>query len=257
MRKRGFIPFLFLLLGCGSCATFPVSPPPPPPEELLVRIQARSQNLLGLKGLAYVQVSAPGKSFRVQEVILARRPADLRLESLSPLGNPQFYLATDGRELNLYNPGENRYYRGRTNARYFSSLLPLPLDPEEIVTLLLGSFPILPHSGSSVHFEPQENLWILELNDSSREAVQTLGVEPQSGQVSYTEYRLRGVTRRLSFGDFRVLSNLSFPYQIHFEAPESKTKLRVEYTDAEINPVWERGDFHLPVPRGAQIIPLE
>jgi len=223
---------------------------------LLSRIQKRFQDLQGLRGLAHVRFSSPGKSFRLQEVILARRPAFMRLETLSPLGNPQFYLVTDGRDLSMYNPGENRYYRGRTDARYFSSLLPLPLDPEEIVSLLLGGFPILPHEEASVRFDPQENLWILDLSDPQG-TTQTLGVEPQSGQVFYMEYRLKGVTRRLSFEDFRASASHSFPYRILFDSPESRTHLTVEYTDVEINPAWTDEDFHLSVPRGAQILPLE
>ncbi len=252
MRKWGLLPFLFLLLLCGSCATLPISPPPPSPEELLSRIHERSQDLQGLRGLAHIRVSSPGRNFRTQEVILARRPASLRLESLSPLGNPQFYLVTDGRELNMYDPGGNRYYRGQVSARHFSSLLPLNLEADEIVTLLLGSFPILPHEKASVSFDPKENLWILDLD-----ARQTVGMEPQSGRVLYTEYRLGTNTRRLSFDDFRSASNRSFPYRILFESPESKTRITVEYTDVEINPGWENEDFHLPVPRGARIIPLE
>ncbi len=257
MRRWGPFPFLLLLLFCGSCVTLPLAPPPPLPEELLSRVQKRFQDLQGLRGLAHVRFSAPGKSFRTQEVILAKRPAFMRLETLSPLGNPQFYLVTDGRDLSMYNPGENRYYRGRADARYFSSLLPLPLDPEEIVSLLLGSFAVLPHGEASVRFDPQEKLWILDLSDSSRGTTQILGVEPQSGQVFYTEYRLRGITRRLSFEDFRVSANHSFPHRILFDSPESRTHLTVEYTDVEINPVWADEDFHLPVPRGAQIVPLE
>ena len=257
MSKWGFLPFLFLLFWCSSCTTLPIGPPPPLPEELLSRIQERFQTLQGLKGLAHVRVSAPGKSFRTQQVILAKRPSSLRLESLSPLGNPQFYLVIDGQELNMYNPGENRYYRGPVKARFFSSLLPLSMDPEEIIALFLGSFPILPHDDASVRQDPRENLWILDLNNSSREERQTLGVDPQSGQVLYTEYRLRGVTRRLSFEDFRASSNHSFPYRILFDSPESRTQLTIEYTDVETNPVWANEDFHLSIPRGAQIIPLE
>ncbi|RPJ41380.1 MAG: hypothetical protein EHM27_06205, partial [Deltaproteobacteria bacterium] len=112
MRKRG--PFLFLfLLWCTSCATLPREPSPAPiPEELIARLRAHSQTLQGLKGLAHVRVSAPGKNFTTQEVIFARRPGFLRLETLSPLGTPLFYFATNGQDLSMYHPGENRYYKG-------------------------------------------------------------------------------------------------------------------------------------------------
>jgi outer membrane lipoprotein-sorting protein len=61
----------------------------------------------------------------------------------------------------------------------------------------------------------------------------------------------------LSFSDFRPAPNLQVPYRIHFESPESKTQLTVEYTDLETNPSWEESDFHLPVPRGTEVIHLQ
>jgi outer membrane lipoprotein-sorting protein len=256
MRKWSFLPFL--LLWCSSCATLPVgSPSPPPPEKLLSQIQDRFQARQGVKGLAHVRVSAPGKYFAAQEVIFARRPGFLRLESLSPLGNPQFYLVTNGPDLFIYNTGENRYYRGGAMARHFPSILPVILEPEEIVNLLLGTFPILPYEEISVNYDSQEDLWFLQLTRFSGKERQTLGVHPQSGNVLYAEYRLHGATRRLSFADFRPAQNLQIPYRIHFESPESKTQLTVEYTDLETNPSWEEPDFHLPVPRGAEVIHLQ
>ncbi len=255
MKRRSLL--LLLLLGCCACATLPVGPPPPPPEKLLQEIQKRSQFLQGLKGLAHVRVLAPGKFFAAQEVILARRPGFLRLESLSPLGNPQFYLVVNGPELFLYNPGENRYYRGLSKTAHLSSILPITLDPEEIVTLLLGGFPLLPYEEASVEYDAREGLLILQLIGSSGKERQTLGIHPQSGDVLSVEYHLRGTTRRLSYSDFRPASEFSFPFKIHFESPESRTQLIVEYKDLETNPSWEDQDFQLPVPRGAQVLPLE
>jgi len=256
MRKWSFLPFL--LLWGSSCATLPVGfPSPPPPEKMLSQIQDRFQALQGAKGLAHVRVSAPGKYFTAQEVIFARRPGFLRLESLSPLGTPQFYLVTNGPDLFIYNTGENRYYRGEAIARHFSSILPVTLEPEEIVTLLLGAFPILPYEEISVNYNAREELWFLQLTRFSGKERQTFGIHPQSGNVLYAEYRLHGTTRRLSFSDFRPAPNLLVPYRIHLESPEVRTQLTVEYTDLETNPAWEDADFHLPVPRGAQVIQLE
>ena len=257
MRKWGFLLFL-LLLGCSSCATLPVGPSSTPsPEELLAEIRMRFQTLQGIKGLAHVRVSAPGKYFTAQEVILARRPGFLRLESLSPLGIPQFYLVTNGPELFIYHPGENRYYRGASTAQHLSSILPVALEPEEIITHLLGGFPILPYEEASVQYHAQEDLWFLQLTRFSGKERQTIGIHPQSRNVLSAEYRLHGTTRRLSFSDFQPAPKILFPYKIHFESPEAKTRFTVEYTDLETNPAGEDQDFHLPIPRGAQVTPLE
>jgi outer membrane lipoprotein-sorting protein len=231
--------------------------PAPSPEELLARGRFRSQALHGLKGLAHVRVSAPGKNFTAQEVVFARRPGFLRLETLSPLGNPLFYLVTTGQDLFLYDPGENRYYQGPARPRHLSALLPAGLEPREVVVILLGDFPFLAPEETSVRYDPREELWLLELRASPEGGRQTLGVDPQSGEVLFAEYALEGMTRRLSFSDFRPVSTFSFPHKIQFESPVARTQFTVEYREITLNPDWDEQDFLLPVPRGAQIVPLE
>ena len=257
MRKRGIFLFL-LLLGCASCATLPREPAPAPsPDELAARLRARSQGIHGLKGLARVHVSAPGKNFTTQEVVFVRRPGFLRLETLSPLGTPLFYLVAAGRDLFLYHPGENRYYQGSVRSRSFSALLPGGLEPEEVVALLLGGFPLLPHEDSSVRYDPREELWFLTLRGASGSGSQVLGIDPRSNEILSAEYSLQGLTRRVSLADYKPVSDFSFPHKIHFESPAARTELTVDYQEVTLNPEWGEQDFHLPVPRGAQVVPLE
>jgi hypothetical protein len=227
------------------------------PEELLSRIRARFQALQGLKGLAHVRVSAPGKNFATQEVILARRPAFLRLEALSPLGTPLFYFVTTGKNLSMYHPGENRYYRGLAQPRHFSSILPAGLEPEEIIAILLGEFPLFPYADFSSRYDAREELWFLELKGPSGGEGQIFGIDPQSGRILSAEYSLQGISRRLSFSDYREESSHFFPHKIHFECPSARTQFTIEYQEIVLNPEWAEEDFHLPVPQGAQIIPLE
>jgi len=258
MRKRVFSLLLLLFLGFAACATLPREPSPPPAaEELLERLRFRSQALQGLKGLAYVRVSAPGKNFIGQEVIFARRPGLLRLETLSPLGNPLLYFVAAGQELFLYHPGENRYYQGAALPRHFSALLPAGLEPEEAVLILLGDFPLLASEEASVRYEPREGLWLLDVQSPARGSRQVIGIDPQSREVLFAEYSREGLTRRLSFSDFKAVSPFSFPHKIHFVSPAARTELTVEYQEVTLNPEWEAHDFRLPVPKGAQVVPLE
>ena len=257
MRSRSL--FLFLLLfWCASCATLPREPSPVPlAEELLARLQARSQALQGLKGLAHVRVSAPGKYFTAQEVILVRRPGFLRLETLSPLGAPLFYFVTTGQDLFMYHPGENRYYKGPARARHLSAILPGGLVPEEVIAILLGEFPLLPYEDSSSRYDAREERWFLDLKGPSGEERQTLGIDPQNGRILSAEYPLQGIIRRLSFSDYREAANFSFPHKIHFESPAARTRFTIEYEEIVLNPEWAEQEFHLPIPRGAQVISLE
>jgi outer membrane lipoprotein-sorting protein len=256
MRKWIFLLAVGLYLS--GCATLPVLPPQPPPvEDLLKQVNARLQALQGLKGLALVKVSSTGKNFQAQEVLFVQRPALLRIESLGPLGTPQLYLATDGRELSLYDPGENRYYRGPATASHLSSALPVVLEPEEAVALLLGGLPLIDHETSSLRADREKGLWILDLVSTSRGERQSLWVHPQSFQILRAEIHRSGLSRCLTFGDFGQVRGLFFPKRIQLTSWEPRGQLSVEYQEVELNPAWEKQDFQLPVPRGAKVIPWE
>jgi outer membrane lipoprotein-sorting protein len=256
MRKWIFLLAVGLYLS--GCATLPVLPPQPPPvEDLLKQVNARLQALQGLKGLALVKVSSTGKNFQAQEVLFVQRPALLRIESLGPLGTPQLYLATDGRELSLYDPGENRYYRGPATASHLSSALPVVLEPEEAVALLLGGLPLIDHETSSLRADREKGLWILDLVSTSRGERQSLWVHPQSFQILRAEIHRSGLSRCLTFADFGQVQGLFFPKRIQLTSSEPRGQLSVEYQEVELNPAWEKQDFQLPVPRGAKVIPWE
>ena len=259
MRKWLFLlPVLTAFFHLAACATLPTLPgETPPPELLLHQVKARLQTIQGLKGLAQVKVSSPKKNFSVQQVLFARQPAFLRSESLSPLGTPQFYLATDGRELTLYHPGENRYYHGQATARHLTSTMPFPLEPGEIVALLLGGLPLIDYEKASVRREPREGLWVLDLSSPSRGEQQSFWIHPQSFHILRVDFRRPGLSCRLALLDFHQIQGILFPRRIEFTAMDPQAQLILEYQEVELNPGWEAQDFHLPVPRGATVIPLE
>ena len=252
-------PFLLIVyLYFSACATLPVlAPQPPSPESLLEQVDARLHALQGLKGLAQVKVSSTEKNFRAQEVLFIRRPGFLRIESLGILGTPQLYLVTDGHELSLYNPGENLYYVGQATATHLSSALPVSLKPEEVVAFLLGGLPLSDYEISSVRADREEGLWVLDLISTSRGERQSLWIHPQSFLTLRAEFHRPEGSYRLTFADFHQIQGFFFPERIHFASLESKAKISVEYQEVELNPDWKKEDFHLPVPGGARVIPLE
>lgn len=260
MGTRNVLLLLFLL-ACTACATVPVLPPQTPEsEEILSRISSRSEALRGMKALGQVHVSLGEKNFNVSEVFLAFRPAFLRMEALSPFGTPQLFLVADGPDLSVYNPGENRFYHGRASADHLSSMLPfipVALAPEEVISFLLGGVPEQPGGKVSIGRDESESLWIVDrVSDSGLER-QRLWVEPRSFLISRAEFHRPGLSARLSFSDFRESDGIPFPYHIQFSATDPDIRISIKYEDLEINPPLRSQDFKLPVPRGAEVIPLK
>ena len=251
---------LVLLLAAflfSACATLPPLPAvPPPAEEVFQQVISRQEALVGLKGLAQVRVSSPERSFHGQQVLFARRPAFLRVESLSPLGTPLLYLVTDGKEIRLYNPEENRYYQGDYRPGSLSFALPMDLYPSEVVNFLLGGGPLADPDKISLRPDSREGLWVLELHSPSRGVTETLWVHPQSFQILRAELRRPSLSYRISFSDFRQAKEILFPHRMRLSSEDSRTRISVVFPEVELNPDWGPQDFTLPLPQGATVHPF-
>jgi outer membrane lipoprotein-sorting protein len=247
------VPFLL-----SACATLPILPPETrPPEEILQEVSARRRALQGLKGLAQVKVSSEGKSVKSQQVLFARRPGFLRVESLSPLGTPLLYVVTDGKTLRLYHPGENRYYQGSYRGSSPSLGLPPDLTPEEVVAFLLGGLPPGEYEKASSWADRKEGLWVLDLLSPSRGESQILWVHPEHFSILRGEFNSPRFSYRVSFGDFRQTNGILFPRNMVLTSADPPTRISVEFQELELNPPhWQDQDFLLPVPRGAEVHPL-
>ena len=249
MKPGPFLSLLLALFLFSACATLPPLPPVvPPAQEVFQQVKARQAAILGLKGLAQVKVSSPEKSFSNQEVLFARRPGFLRVESLSPLGTPLLFLVTDGKEIRLYNPGENKYYRGNWRSDSLSFALPLALPPEEVVLFLLGGVPLTNQEAISLRSESKEGLWILDLRSPEGNETQTLWVHPQTFHILRAELKRPGSCYRLK--------EILFPHQMRLFDDNQKLRISAEFPEVHLNPEWGDQDFSLPVPRGATVLPL-
>ncbi len=251
---------LFFLLGVffssGSCVAPSLLPrETPAPEFLLKELDRQMQAVQGLKGQAWVKVSSPEKNFNTQNVLFVRRPSFLRVETLGFLSTPQFYLVTNGRDLDGYSPATNRYYRGPATAANLAMFLPGDLTPEEIAALLLGGLTTRDWEEASVRRNGEEGLWVLELNGKLKKEKQILWVDPHSFHILRGEVHRRGFIWQITFGDFKPLQDFSFPRRIQLASVQPPVQVTVEYEDVVLNPPWQTEDFLLPIPRGAVIAP--
>jgi len=102
------------------------------------RLTAGWQEFHDLRALADVSLKRGSERQRLSGVLLARAPASVRFEALSPFGQP-FLLVTihDGR-ITAYNAATNEARVGAANVETAADLLSLPVEPEDLVALLSG-----------------------------------------------------------------------------------------------------------------------
>jgi outer membrane lipoprotein-sorting protein len=132
---------LLAVLVIAGCAIAPPTPRAPIDDEarrVVDRLAARWQELQDLRVLADVAVTKGSERHRVSGVMLARAPASVRFEALSPFGQAFLLFTVHAGRLVAYNAATNEATVGAATAETAADVLSLPVEPEELVALLSG-----------------------------------------------------------------------------------------------------------------------
>ena len=244
-RGAGLAALLLLVFACRT----PQGPPLVPVlgEDARVRawLDRASQDTaarLGVRAIGHMKLKGPRGSGRVRQVIVAERPARLRMESLNFLGQTSSLLVTDGESYAFYDGSEIE--RGGVSPDLLRRYLGLDLGTDEAVALLLAS-PRLPEGAPQsvlgrgdarialfarerVHFAPDGELLQVESLDAS-------------GRVRW----------RAEYDRWREVPGGRYPYAMTLTFPASELRAELELDEVEVNPVIDPSLFSL-LPKGRE-----
>jgi len=203
-------------------------------------------------------VESPDEKFSVKELVIAKSPDCLRLETLSPLGHPEFFVVTDGKGLFLFSPSENKFYHGMASPENIFVFIPLNLRLEEIVSILLGNVSLIDYDTDQVECQVEGDFYVLRLftKDGKFKQVLKVGLSGKKVLESKT-YEEEVLILDVKYGHYESMEEELFPKNINISMPRDKTKVNVRYKKieffSEINPA----AFKLTPPQGVEIIPLK
>lgn len=116
----------------------------PPPHQPIPADAARALELLAarwrdfsdLRTLADIRIDRGGERQALTGVLLAKAPASVRFEALSPMGQPLLLVTIHDGRLTSYNVAANAAVLGPATADTAARLLHLPFDPDDLVGVL-------------------------------------------------------------------------------------------------------------------------
>ena len=239
--------------GCAKPQT--LAGPPLDPAALYAQAQAahRIPETLSCDGKAVVE--APDNGGRYALHLSVKRPGSIRIEALTPLGDPAAVLVADQGRFALLDLRDNVFYRGPASPRNLSRLIPAPFTPEELVSLITGAIPALRDA------QPQS---------ARREGDGSLLVLAAPGTVQQVwlggNLRVQKVRRSSERGDllWEVTldehddsSGAQLPRLIHLEAPLGKTRVDLRLRNLIAGKPPPQGAFLLGVPQGMRVEEVE
>jgi len=255
-RAAGVVLALCLGLGLGGCRS--VLPPTPigPLDPTAERAQALLRGLAeaaaerrALRGTLRLSLDGPTGSLRSTQALVAQEPSQLRVEVQGFLSQTVAVLVTDGERFDLLRTTERVVQRGRVYPGLLFEVARIDLTPEEAVEVLLGAPHVpeglVPASGRVLRDGGAQ----LDLADPGGAVLRTLEWDA-SGLLRAIESRSAAgeVLWQAEFEDFRAVEGERFAHRVALHFPVSKTEVRLEFEEVELNPDLSREVFVLRFP---------
>jgi outer membrane lipoprotein-sorting protein len=251
-RPCGSLRLLVVLLLILSAGCARLLPPPRQPigeeaRRALSRLVERWHAFADLRALAEVRVARGDDRRLLQGVLLARAPASLRFEALSPLGSPLLIVVIHEERLTAYNAATNEALIGEATAAAAARNLSFPVDPDDLVGILVGR-PVPPKDVRVAEIMPPDEHGP-SLGLSGADWHQRLWMDFTTGVVHRVE---------LTGGRYEVLVT----YQrdgdgqltgLDFTAAQSLLTGSVRYQQAVFGGGIEPDRFRLVIPAGAKV----
>ncbi len=262
--KGTFLILLIILagLGCQRDMIPPQVEAPYPllaPEAVLGSLRSRAHSLHSLKALAKVKVSSPKEKVGFSQVVVARKPASLRLEALSPFGQTVHLFVTNGRSLAAYYPGEGKVYVGRASQENVERLLPLGLRLAELMTVLFAEPALLDGVRSSLEWAEADRLYVVSSAAPGGRSKEVLWVEPERFILMRREIYDKDtvLVLKATMGDFEDVDGRQFPMRIDLELPRQEIHLSIRYQEVTLNPDTDVQSFSLPPSLKGEVVILD
>jgi hypothetical protein len=230
-----------LWVAAAGCRTtlppaIPLDVADPRPAAFLAALAARAGELEALSGMVKLAVDGPGGSLRSKQVLVAARPARLRIEIQGFLSQTVALLATDGTHYDLFQVRERSLESDRVRPGLLWEVAAIDLEPDEAVRVLLGAPDLrgLRPTGAQL------------LGDG---AVAVALADAAGRPRRVLEFLPDGALRRISardadgavawdarYGDRRSLGDTSFAHAIELEFPASGVRARLSLSRVVLNP---------------------
>lgn len=227
------------------------------PALLLAALKTESALIRTVHGDAKLQLDSPQGSGALAAYLWVARPDLIHLELLDFFGKPQSVLTVNGARFGLYQAQEGRYYSGPATPANLARFLPLVMAGEELALLMLGEPTPLPDA--ELGLDQDLDAGAYRLTARAAHVTQRLWVHPRFLRATRAE--VQGAHPfTATFGNLQPVGVSGagvFPRTLTLEAPSSRTRVELRYTDVKFNHPADPALFELRPPEGIPLIEVD
>ncbi len=202
---------------------------------------------------------ADGERVKPTVLIMGQRGAKVRFNALNPAGDDTASdLACNGANFQYVDFTNDCQLVGLCNKQAISRLLRVSLEPDDFLSLAIGSTPIIANPSGSLHWDSSKQQEILKLKSGDGNWTQTIVLDGRKRSwdlISSTVWNSDGdmeweITNK-DFSELKSDDNILFrvPGKTRFKQPGSKSELSIRWEDRSINLELPESKFTMEIPQ--------
>lgn len=262
------VTLLFAIAGLPACFYLREAPMPEPEtpipgfdasqyqaHKLTTALAERDKALVSMQTPAVMEYTAGTQHLKAKEDIVVRRPDNLRVEAMSPFG-VALLLAAQGTDLQIFEPGQNRFSRGSATAETLYRYVRIPMAPADAVGLLMGLAPrdfALASAADSVSSDGA--MTVLRYGNASS-GIRQLGFADGNLAMVRETASDGGVTYEVRYSNYHDIGGVMFPYLVDAEFPTAQSHVTFRYLRPIVNGNVPASTFVLTPAPGATLMDM-
>jgi hypothetical protein len=218
-------------------------------DEVRRSLETRRGGITSLRGRGYLWITSPQweGAGRVNTIILARRPDELRMRGLLPFSTV-FDVVSGPQRFYLHFPGPAEVWTGPPEE--LAHLTGLPIVPRDVIAAVFAA-PFVEPTGVELSSYDHTTVWV---EWPFQDGVRIKGRFARDPVLPREFAVLEGgeLKLRLEYGDYLLEPDGWWPRDITLRWPELETRMRISFVEIELNPKFKPGSFEFAAPDGVE-----
>lgn len=245
--------WLFLgVMGCTSTHTKP-STFDEDPKGALAIIHQCTDMMTDISGVLETTLWRSNERVKLEQLFLRSKSGNLRIDTLSPIGQPLSTVIYDGGRLLILDHPNNQFLIGAANREVMKKFLFVDLEPEALSSLLGGCMPFVDGEPSAVSWDSKVGRSAFSLSSDS--LITKIWFEKR-GDVRRVDLVKGEHTYALRMGEYRHYGAHRRPQRLKFEDIHRSVTIEFRFSGIQALDQIPPSSFLLSPPPGAEVRPL-
>ena len=243
---------LFVVFGCTSKHTKPAHFNVDP-SAFLAGLEQCVEGFTDISGRIEMTLWRDGERIRLEQLFLRAQSGNLRLDTLSPVGQSLSTITYDGGRLLIIDHPNHQFLIGAANREVMKRYLYVDLDPDALSSLLGGCVPFTTGTPSRVSWDSELSRLTVTLTEDEQS---TQFWFENENEVRRVDIKGNGKVYRLLLGDYESAGKHKRPNRLKFE--DTTQNLTIEFRLSQLQTLDQipASSFLLSPPPGAKVQPL-